>query len=254
MTSALAGVRVFDITRGMAGALATMVLADYGAEVVRVEPLARDPWWDHPAYLLWNRRKRSVAVDLASQEGRAWAYRAVEAADVLIESLGPGSAERLGLGWPAVAALNSELVYCSISAFGRTGPYRDLEPDDGVVNAKTGRMRDQVGHQRGRPIYRAVQDTSFHTAMFSLQGILAALRVVRLSGVGQYVETSLLSGTTAPYDPWLRMARREPDPDPPSSRNLLEPGSGRPTRLTRGETDPQTASPSLLCTRCKDGR
>ena len=108
MTSALGGVRVLDITRGMAGALATMVLADYGAEVVRVEPLARDPWWDHPAYLLWNRGKRSVEVDLASEEGTAWAHRLVASADVLVESLGPGSADRLGLGWPAVAAVNPD--------------------------------------------------------------------------------------------------------------------------------------------------
>ena len=254
MTSALGGVRVLDITRGMAGALATMVLADYGAEVVRVEPLARDPWWDHPAYLLWNRGKRSVEVDLASEEGTAWAHRLVASADVLVESLGPGSADRLGLGWPAVAAVNPELVYCSISAFGRSGPYRSLKPDDGVVNAKTGRMRDQIGHQRDRPTYRAIQDTSFHTAMFSLQGILAALRVVWLSGVGQYLETSLLSGTTAPYDPWLRVAAREPERERPASQEKLEPGPGGPTRSSGRETDPQTASPSLLCTRCKDGR
>jgi crotonobetainyl-CoA:carnitine CoA-transferase CaiB-like acyl-CoA transferase len=223
----------------MAGALATMVLADCGAEVIRVEPLAPDPLWEQPAYLLWHRGKKSVQVDLGSDVGGVWLRRMVASSDVLIESLRPGAAERLGLDWPALRAVNSQIVCCSISAFGRRGPYRNLKATDGVVNAKTGRMRDQTGHQGDRPTYRAIHDTSFHTAMFSLQGILAALRVVWLTGVGQLVETSLLSGTTAPYDPWLRLEGAGPD------------GATRPARM---ETDPETAPPSLLCTRCQDGR
>src|ERR1039458_2102723 len=114
MTSALEGLRVLDISRGMAGPLATMILADYGAEVIRIEPRSRDPLWDHPAYLLWNRGKKSVEIDLASEEGNRRALRMVAASDVIIESLIPGSAERLGMGWLATSALNPALVYCSI--------------------------------------------------------------------------------------------------------------------------------------------
>ena len=103
---------------------------------------------------------------------------------------------------------NPSLVYCSISAFGQAGPYAHLALSDGIVNAKTGRMRDQVGHQENRPTYRAVNDTSYHTAMFCVQAILAGLRVVAQTGLGQHIETSLLSGTTAPKQP-VAAPRRE---------------------------------------------
>src|SRR5438093_9944180 len=146
----------------MAGPLVTMILADYGAEVIRVEPAGGDPFWGIPAYLLWNRGKKSVAPDWSSERGREQVRQLIGGADIFIESLRPGEAEQLGLGHDAMAAVNPALIYYSISAFGQKGTYKNLKPYDGIVNAKSGRMRDQVGGQRGRATFRAAHDTYYH--------------------------------------------------------------------------------------------
>ncbi|HZS14048.1 MAG TPA: CoA transferase [Candidatus Dormibacteraeota bacterium] len=236
MTQALEGIRVLDFTQGMAGPLTTMILADHGADVVRVEPPGGDPWWTHPAYLLWNRGKKSVELDYASDD----MARLIAGADVLVETFRPGEADRLGIGYARAAELNPQLVYFSISAFGQEGPYRNLRMYDGIVNAKSGRMRDQGGWQDGRPNYRAVNDASYHTAMFSVQGIMAALRVVQVTGRGQHVDTSLLRGVTNPNNPWRRFEGEELPP-------VAYPKQNR-------ESDIRTASPAHLCTETKDGR
>ncbi len=256
MTRALEGLRVLDFTTGMAGALATMVLADNGAEVILVEtrPGAEEGWTDDPTYLLWHRGKKSVLVDLETSAGRERLQRLMEHADVLVESLDPGLAERLGIGFESAAASNPSLVYCSISAFGRAGPYAHLTLSDGIVNAKTGRMRDQVGHQGDRPTYRAVNDTSYHTAMFCVQAILAGLRVAAQIGQGQQIETSLLNGTTAPNNPWLRFEGCELPPDLyPNQVDRSDVLNGA-LALDRKEGDPTMAIPSQLCTPCLDGK
>ena len=206
MVQALEGIRVVDATQGMAGSLATMILADFGAEVIRLEPAAGDPGWSHPAYLLWQRGKKSIQFDWDSTHGRVKLNRLIEGADVMVESLRPSDADRMGFGYQRACTLNPGLVYLSISAFGHDGPYCDLKAYDGIVNAKSGRMHDQVGHYKGRPIFRAINDASFHTAMNSVQGILAGLRVAWVTGEGQHIETSLLDGVTAPFagNPWMR--------------------------------------------------
>lgn len=254
MTQALEGIRILDFTQGMAGPLATMIFADYGAEVIRVEPPGGDPMWSHPAYLLWNRGKKSIELDLPSATPVGQIDRLVQGADVLVESFRPGEADRLGVGYDKAATLNPSLVYCSISAFGTEGPYRNLRAYDGIVNAKSGRMRDQVGWQKNRPNYRAVNDVSWHTAMFAVQSVLAALRVAWLSGLGQRVDTSLLRGVTAPNNPWRLFEGQELAPD-------QYPGEQDAGAVLRGElvqnrreTDPCMANPSALCTQCKDGR
>jgi crotonobetainyl-CoA:carnitine CoA-transferase CaiB-like acyl-CoA transferase len=248
-------IRVIDLTQGMAGALTTMILADYGAEVIRLEPPGGDPLWEHPAYRLWNRGKKSVAIAWDSDAGRRQARELVQSADVFIESLKPGEAARLGLGYDDAKAGNAALIYYSLSAFGQQGPYKNLKACDGIVNAKSGRMRDQVGWQRGlRPTYRAVNDVSYHSAMFTLQSIVAALRVRQMTGRGQKLEGSLLSGVTAPNNAWRRF---EGQPLPPD----LYPGEISKEAASRGElvpdrheSDPYTASPNQLCAQCKDGR
>jgi crotonobetainyl-CoA:carnitine CoA-transferase CaiB-like acyl-CoA transferase len=240
MTSeALAGIRVVDFTQGMAGCMATMILADYGADVIRIEPPGGDPLWSSPAYLLWNRGKRSVDWDRLIADGPERLHDLIRSADVLIESLRPGEADALGFGYELGASINPALVYVSLSAFGQEGPYKSLRAYDGIVNAKSGRMRDQGGWQENRPTYRAVNDTSYHSAMFAVQALLAALRVTWLTGRGQRVNTSLLRGVTAPNNPWRRF-EGEVLEDPPVS----------PHR----ETDPETAQPGTICTECKDGR
>src|ERR1700737_2997816 len=176
MTETFQGIRILDFTQGMAGSLATMIFADYGAEVIRIEPSAGDPWWSHPAYLLWQRGKQSIDLDLATDDGLRNARALIGSADVLVESYRPGEMSAMGLGYDATTEINPALVYVSISAFGQEGPYNHLRPYDAIVNAKSGRMRDQVGWQHLRPTFRAVNDTSYHTAMFTVQATVAALR------------------------------------------------------------------------------
>ena len=254
MTQIFEGVRVIDLTQGMAGSLSTMILADYGAEVIRLEPPGGDPMWAHPAYLLWQRGKQSVEIDWTSETGRAQARRLVDGADIFIESLTPGRAGELGLGYDEVAAVNPALVYLSLSAFGQEGPYKNLKAYDGVINAKSGRMRDQVGWQRDRPTFRAVNDVSYHTAMFTVQALVAALRVRQLSGRGQRLEASLLSGVTAPNNAWRRFEGQVLPPDRYPSESPKDAVIRGELVADRHESDPYTAIPSQLCGQCKDGR
>lgn len=254
MAQALEGIRVLDFSQGMAGCLTTMILADFGAEVIRVEPAGGDPGWQEPAYLLWNRGKRSIELDLTSEDGRAYARELIAGSDALVETLRPGDAEELGVDYAAASALNPALVYLSLSGFGQEGPYRRLRAYDGIVNAKAGRMHDQVGWQPMRPNFRAIKDVSYHSAMFAIQGLLAGLRVAWLTGRGQWVETSLLRGITAPNNPWRRFEGDELAPD-------RYPGEASPEAALRGElvldrreTDPYKAIPSQLCAECADGR
>jgi crotonobetainyl-CoA:carnitine CoA-transferase CaiB-like acyl-CoA transferase len=252
MTQILQGVRVIDLTQRMAGPMTTMILADYGAEVIRLEPPGGDPMWSHPAYRLWNRGKKSVALDWAGAAGQA--RRLIEGADIFIESLRPGEAEGLGLGYDAVSAANPALIYYSLSAFGQVGPYRNLKAYDGIVNARAGRMHDQVGWQGDRPIFRAVNDVSYHAAMFAVQALLAALRARGVTGRGQRLEGSLLSGVTAPNNPWRRFEGQALAPDR-YPRQLPKAAVLRGELvLDRHESDPYAAIPSMLCLPCKDGR
>lgn len=248
------GIRIIDLTQGMAGPLTTMIFADYGAEVIRLEPPGGDPWWDVPAYMVWNRGKKSVELDWGSQAGRGHARRLLQGADIFIESLRPGEASRLGLAYQEMATLNPALIYFSLSAFGQNGPYRGLKLYDGIVNAKTGRMREQVGWQRGRPTYRAVNDTSYHTAMFSVQSLVAALQVRQVTGRGQRLETSLLSGVTAPNNDWRRFEGQDLPPDRYPSDQSKDAVLRGELVADRHESDPYTAIPTQLCAQCKDGR
>ena len=247
-------IRVIDMTQGMAGPLATMILADYGAEVIRLEPPGGDPMWEHPAYLLWNRGKKSVEIDWTSDEGKAQARQLVEGADIFIESLPAGEAAELGLDFETLSAANPALVYHTLSAFGETGPYRNFALYDGIVNAKSGRMRDQIGWQKSRPTFRAINDISYHTAMFTVQALVAALRVRAETGRGQKLEGTLLSGASAPNNNWRLFEGQEIPAD-------LYPGELSKEAVARGEltadrheSDPQTANPSQICLQTKDGR
>lgn len=254
MKQALEGLRVLDVTHGMAGPVTTMILADFGAEVIRLNDHPVDPPWAPETGFVWNRGKKSIQLDLETVGGQEDLGRLLGTVDVLVESLRPGEADEMGIGYDRAISLNSALVYLSISAFGQQGPYRNLRAYDGIVNAKAGRMHDQVGWHRNRPVYRAVNDTSFHTAMFAVQGVLAALRVAWLTGRGQRVDTSLLLGVTAPNNGWRRFDGEELPPDRfpqiPTPEEVLR------DKLIpdRREGDPYIASPNQLCCQCKDGR
>jgi crotonobetainyl-CoA:carnitine CoA-transferase CaiB-like acyl-CoA transferase len=140
MPQVLEGITILDFTRGMPGAIATMVGSDFGAEVIKVEPPGGDPFRSMPGALQWDRGKRSVVLDLKSRRGQAQAQALTRRADVVIESLRPGVTQRLGIDYDTLRALKPDLVYCSITGFGSKGAYAGYKGYEGVVAAKCGRM------------------------------------------------------------------------------------------------------------------
>jgi crotonobetainyl-CoA:carnitine CoA-transferase CaiB-like acyl-CoA transferase len=210
MSGACAGIRVLELSVGHAGALAGMVLADFGAEVIRVEQSADGPDWDEPTYLFLNRGKKSVVLDLDSEAGRRDALRIAASVDVVIEMLAPGQAEAAGLDYKAVQAVNPGVIYSGITGFGRTGPFAKLAADDGLAMAKIGQIRNQGGWYFGeRPIFRAGRDATFFSAMLTIQGVLAALRARDITGEGQSVETNFLQALACRQNPTVRWLLRE---------------------------------------------
>src|SRR5262249_50090338 len=143
----LEGLRVLDLTHGQAGAIATMILADNGADVTRIEPPADsgyrgDPSRFAPGRRQWHRGKRVQVLDLTTPAGRDRARALVAASDVLVESFRPGVLDRLGLGWDVQHELNPALISCSITAFGPDGPLRDVPGYEAIVHAVAGKMTE----------------------------------------------------------------------------------------------------------------
>lgn len=206
--AALAGIRVLDLSRILSGPFTTMVLADLGADVVKVEnPRTGDDtrqWGppfqgDEAAYFLSaNRNKRGIALDLKSPEGREVALRLADQADVLVESFRPGTAERLGLGYADLAARNPRLVYASVSGYGQTGPWSSRPGYDAIAQAESG-MMSITGEEGGEPLRPGVATADIGAGMWAAIGILAALQARQSTGRGQQVDISLLDGQLA----WL---------------------------------------------------
>jgi crotonobetainyl-CoA:carnitine CoA-transferase CaiB-like acyl-CoA transferase len=195
LTGPLSGLRVVDCSTGTAGPRATGVLADYGAEVIWVEPPGGDRFRADLAipYAVFNRGKRGVVLDLKDDRDRERMFRLLGTADVFFESWRPGVAGRLGLGWDAVHQRFPGLVYTSITGFGTDGPHRDLPGYESLVHAVAGSTGEQAGH-REPPIYQALPFASIGAAMLGLIGTLAALYRRGDDGHGRHVETSLLDG------------------------------------------------------------
>ena len=196
MTTILHDLRVLDFSEGMAGSMVTMILADNGAIVTKVERLDGDPYRAMPAWRMWNRGKQSIALDLTVAAGRAEAQRRAAEADVLVENFLPGQADAAGLAYEALRGANPGLIFCSITAFGPKGAYAGLPCHDGIVQAKSGgfvAMRDQL-KRSDAPAVRARPQASYSAANLAVQGIVAALRVRGRTGRGQRVETSLFQG------------------------------------------------------------
>jgi len=191
----LDGIRVVDLTSYIAGAYAAMQLADLGADVVKVESPEGDSFRELPGFFGWNRGKRSISVDLKTPEGREVVERLAARGDVVMENMRPGVAERLGVGWTRLAALNPRLVYCSVTAFGSTGPGVERPGFDPIFQALGGLMTLQGFG--GPPQYLRTAPTDYYTAALATQAILAALFARERTGRGQRVETSLLRGVLA---------------------------------------------------------
>jgi formyl-CoA transferase/CoA:oxalate CoA-transferase len=198
----LDGVKVLDFTRQMAGPYGTVFLADYGADVVKVESMpegdasretgAKVDGKVSGTFLMWNRGKRSVALDLRRPEAIEVVQRLAVDADVLVENYKPGVAERIGIGYDALAALNPRLVYVSLSAFGR-GPLEPFPGTDPVVQAVSGVMA-VTGEQDGDPVLVGVPIADFTGSMMVGQAVLLGLLARERTGEGQRIELSMLYG------------------------------------------------------------
>jgi crotonobetainyl-CoA:carnitine CoA-transferase CaiB-like acyl-CoA transferase len=186
----LAGIRVLDMSTFMAAPFASTLLADFGAEVVKVEPTGGDPYRVYSAsYTAVNQRKRAAALDLRKPDERAALLRLAADADVLVDNLRAESMTRLGLGDGVLAAAFPRLVRCSVSAYGRTGPFADLPGFDPVMQARSGMMLAQGGADDPVASVAPIHDVG--TAALAALGILAALFARARTGLGQHVTASL---------------------------------------------------------------
>jgi crotonobetainyl-CoA:carnitine CoA-transferase CaiB-like acyl-CoA transferase len=202
----LAGLTVLDLTRVLSGPYCTMLLADMGARVIKIEqPGSGDDTraWGPPFvgsessyYLSVNRNKESLTLDLKSPGARPVLDRLLARADIIVENFRPGAVARLGLDYASVSATHPRLVYCSISGFGQTGPRRDEAGYDAVVQAEGGLM-SITGDANGPPFRLGVAISDIVTGMFAFQGITLALLARSRTGRGQVVDVGMLDATAA---------------------------------------------------------
>ena len=203
MPGALEGLRVLDLTSNLSGPYCCMLLADHGADVLKLEqPGKGDAARQMPPFvagesapfMIWNRNKRSVAIDLKTDRARF--LELVDGADFVVENFRPGVMDRLGLGWSAIHARNPRVIMGSISGFGQTGPYAARGGFDLISQAMSGLMSIN-GPEDGPPYRLPIAISDVAAGMFLAFGLLAALEARHRSGQGQYVETSLLEAATS---------------------------------------------------------
>jgi len=202
---ALEGIRVIDFTQAMAAPFGTMNLADMGADVIKIEPpgtgeptreLSSVTQNGHSAtFMTMNRGKRGLTVDLKRPEGVEIVKRLAQSADVFVQNYRPGVAERLGLGYDALRAVNPRLIYCSVSGFGGTGPYAPRGGYDLIAQGMSGII--SVTGEEGAPAKSGVPLSDLCAGLFAAYGILCALEHRERTGAGQLVDTSLLEAAMA---------------------------------------------------------
>ncbi len=236
MASVLDGIRVLDLSWGVAGPVTGMLLSDHGADVVKVEPPGGDPFRGTPGYDVWLRGRRSVTADLARPDGRELLLGLVDDADVVLDTFSPGTLDGWGLGGDALLRRNPAVVHCSITGYGRHAAHRDRPGYEALVAARTGMWHVQRGELGGAvtymhddepflpdleipegmepgapregPIFTYTPWLSMGAAFLASVGINAALLARLRTGRGQRVETSLLQAAlSATASKWLRVGR-----------------------------------------------
>ncbi len=201
--SPLTGLRVLDFSHALAGPYCTMLLAQYGAEILKIEdPSTGDvgrSWGppfigDQASYFLGlNSGKRSLAIDLKNPAGLALCLDLAQHADILIENMRPGTMTRIGLGYEAVRARNPKLIYCAISGYGQTGPARDDAAMDLIVQASSG-LISTTGVEGGEKVRSGHSVADITAGMFAIIGIQLALEARHRTGEGQFVDVSMMDG------------------------------------------------------------
>src|SRR3954465_14614206 len=201
-TLALGDVVVLDLSHALAGPFASTLLGDYGAEIIKIEPLDGEisRHWGPPFYggesayfVNLNRNKRSLAIDLKHPEGRAIFFRLLERADVVLENLRVGTVAKLGIDYARVRERQPRIVYCSVSGFGQDGPYRDRAALDLIVQAESG-MISITGEPGGRGVRAGVSIADITAGMYAAFGILTPVHARRTTGRGQFTDVSMLEG------------------------------------------------------------
>jgi crotonobetainyl-CoA:carnitine CoA-transferase CaiB-like acyl-CoA transferase len=199
LNQALAGVRVLDFSQVGAGPTCGMLLGDMGADVIKIEAPGGDlgrklgpPWQggESVVSMCFNRNKRSIAIDLKQPQGPAIIARMAEQADVVLESFRPGVMDKLGIGYAAIAANTPGIVFCSISAYGQTGPWRDKPGVDGMVQAVSGLM-STIGTEGAPPAKVQVPAVDMTTGFLATTAVLAALRERDRTGRGQHLDVNM---------------------------------------------------------------
>src|SRR5688500_12731961 len=199
MAGPLAGIRIVDLSQVVSGPMAAGWLADQGADVVKVEPPHGDPIRGlgpakgdlSSAYIAINRGKRQICLDLKDPAAKQVLTRLIKRADVLVENFRPGVMDKLGFGWDAARAINPRLIYCSITGYGRDGPYAPLRAYDPMVQATAGIAATQPSPD-GEPQLINTLVVDKVTALTAAQAITAALYSRERSGEGQHVEVAML--------------------------------------------------------------
>jgi crotonobetainyl-CoA:carnitine CoA-transferase CaiB-like acyl-CoA transferase len=202
--SALEGLRVLDVTQFMAGPYCAMLLADFGADVIKIEPPDGDSTrrmvgavaYESPAFNAVNRGKRSLVLNLKHADGRRTFQRLAQSCDIVVENYRPGVMRSLGLDYAVLAAAAPSLIYASISGYGQTGPDRDKGGFDLIAQGVAGIM-SITGEPGGPPVKAGIPLTDLGAALFAVAGILAALHYRVRTGKGQYIDTSLVEAGVA---------------------------------------------------------
>jgi len=202
----LEGIKVLDLTRYLAGPYCSMILADLGAEVIKVErPGMGDGsrQWGPPfiqgesAYFLSvNRNKKSMTLNLRSEEGRTILHRMAASCDVVVENFRPGTVQRLGVDYNTLSSINPKLIYCSISGFGQNGPYRE-KPSYDIVGQAMGGLMSLTGEKDRPPVKIGVAISDIFAGLFAAIGILGAVIARERVGRGQMIDVSILDGVVA---------------------------------------------------------
>lgn len=195
MTLALEGIRVLDLSRTVPGPYCTMMLADMGAEVIKIE----DPGYSmgmlpdqekHAAYDYLSRNKKSIALNLKSPDAKEIFYKMAKYADVILEAFRPGVSKRLGVDYDTISKINTRIIYCSLTGFGQDGPYRDMPGHDPNYISIAGAV-SLTGDEQGNPVINRAAMGDIGSALHCVIGILAALMARHHTNKGQYIDISM---------------------------------------------------------------